>query len=253
MATATATCPACEAKRDANSTYCWRCYTQFGAQEAAGASTFTPGAETPVGAPSQAGGLPQPAAPPPSGTVTSPSRTRSYAGTWRNLNPLVKWVIGFVIGFLAAGAVLKLTGGSKVNLPDSIAGVPKVENPAFEAFAESLAESIETSGAGASYGSTAEVDFAVMAFAGHDDVGPAQRMNDVAAGPTFGVTIQTSRTKSFTNDETDLACAPFVGDVRGIVCLWRDAETVGIVYDYNVARMPQAYRLALQVHESVRG
>lgn len=203
-----ASCPGCAAENRPGSSFCWQCYRPLAAAAAATA-----------GAHAQASPSPAPSAERGKWHISIPGPGSILRHTW----------IGFLV-LSIIGGVWKYLEDRQVELPDSMAGVERVENPEFEAYAQEVEEALGISVEAATYANASRV-FGVMAGSELDGARPAERLWELPSIEE-GVAFKKAQIRSFQSPTAFFACVPFVGIVNGTLCLWNGSGTSGVVYAY---------------------
>lgn len=199
-------CPGCSAANQPGSSFCWQCYRPLTA-------TAT-GPATPRERPRSA-----PAAEPGRWRITIPGPRRIIRHT----------LIGFTVLALIGGVWTYLED-QQVALPDSIAGLERIENPDFDAHAEEVEGALGISVSAGTYAGPGRM-FDVLAGSELDGMRPSRRIQGLPSIDQ-GVALKKAQIRSFRSATAFFACAPFIGAIHGTLCLWNGSGTTGVVYAY---------------------
>lgn len=146
-----------------------------------------------------------------------------------------------LVAALAVGAFFgwRLFAGSNVRLPDSMAGVSRLEIPEVERQIDVFREMMEDlgfEGDAAMYGTGGVPSFLVMVI--NDSPGEAMSQDAMfdqfAAGFSSGSGLQIDRASLDLTQEGDvtLRCTRVTGGPQASMCMWVDPETVGVVFTF---------------------
>lgn len=147
--------------------------------------------------------------------------------------------VGGVVVLLAVAAVVAfaiLTAEPKLRIPDSIAGVSRVESPQvreFERIIEGVGREEGVDAEAAIYSNGVNLVFFVIAAEDRSAMSVEEALREFSAGAESSddrLVVRLSRMRTVTREEVPFACAPLSGPTTGAICSWKDPETVGWVY-----------------------
>jgi hypothetical protein len=185
-----------------------------------GAGAFGPGPIRPPGAGFGTTGLPAPEESAPSGKRSESLGFKIAAG-----------VAAFVLGFFAWHTLFHHDG---LSLPDSVAGMQKIESPALAPAVDQLraqAESLGMTGDAAIYGTGDTPAFMVLVVEGVPGSGqsPDAIFQGFATGFASSGAASLGPVRQGGDGTYTTYCARMRGAIPGGLCMWSDQQLVGFV------------------------
>ena len=157
-----------------------------------------------------------------------------------------------VLGFI--GGVSWWWMSQKIALPDQIAGMPRVTDPAVERQADRAAQMVrdqlDRPADAALYGDPAGTAMVVITVAGSSDGTAKDELAAAAADPSGQVALRLDESKSFEADGASFACAPVTGIALPTWCLFQDGEISGLVMTTHT-RIRDARPLAVETYRAL--
>jgi hypothetical protein len=189
-------------------------------------------------------------------TVSRPGREPAKRGFLHiKYHGILKPTLMGILVLILIGTVAWWWMGRKIELPDSIAGLPRVTDSATEAGADEAAQMVEDQlhrpADAAVYGDPATgTGMVVITVAGSSGLSAAEDLASAGTDPSGQVRVLTAGTKSFQSEGADFACAPVTGTPFVTWCFFQDGSISGLVmttYD----RMRNARTLAVETYRAL--
>jgi hypothetical protein len=224
-------CASCGSENSSDAGFCWRCLVPF--------PTLPP----PPGGPSSAS-TPWPSRP---ATATTPTPRSSRLGV------AIVSIAAAVAGYFGVQYLM----GPSLSLPASLAGSERLtdrESQRFEDYLVEQGERYEIDVQGGVYGSTRGAEFFVILVDAAAIETTDQLFDALLLGfSQAGAVIDRPSAASGTRDGSDYRCvgASAEGETA-VACMWRDADTVGIVLEMP-GGLRETRRLLWTVHDTVVG
>lgn len=228
-------CAGCGAANGAAAAFCWQCYRPF---VAAGAT------------PSGAGA--RPASPPawtPSPT-TAPFPAQPRSG---GLRPVAAVVLGTLA--VIGAAWFLFFRDSSVAMPESFAGMPRIDNAQTQLVVDTFRAELESTGIDGDivvYGNGAP-SAALIWLRDASVPGTDAAFDEFAAGFNEGVgasgSLGTKRAE--TVGGVTFVCAPVVGSTPGTICMWQEQEVFWLLFDFSGGSFAAGRDLAVVAHDAV--
>jgi hypothetical protein len=210
-------CPSCSAPNPTTSAFCWRCYGSLGRSPQGPAPAMRPPA--PAGA-GYGMGLPAPE------ETAPPTRQTESLGF-----KIVAAVAAALLGFFVWHTLFHHDG---LSLPDSVAGMERIESPAMAPAVDQLraqAKSLGVTGDAAIYGTGDTPAFLVLVLEGVP--GSGQSPDAIFQGFATGFASSGSASLDHVRQGGDgtytTYCARMRGSIPGGLCMWSDQQLVGFV------------------------
>jgi hypothetical protein len=231
-------CVSCGSENAPDAAFCWRCLTPCGQ------TPPVPG--RPVG---QERSLPPP---PGSWAPPTPPQAPRRAGSSK--------LAGAVVSIVAAAAGyfgVQFLMGAGVELPDTLAGAQRLTDPEskrFESFTVDEGDRYHIDAEGGVYGSPAAPEFFVILVEGSAVETTDQLFDALVLGfSQGGAVVDESDVRSGTRGGSEYRCvAATAGPQTSTACMWRDDDTVGIVFELSGGTRA-TQRLLWSVHDTVVG
>lgn len=231
-------CPACGAANGRLAAFCWRCYRPFAGRAPMPPTSRLPGPPSPLHTPAPLVGEPMPA----------PYRSRNPVGALA--------VIAVVVAAIGAAAFL-LTRGNGVDLPESFAGLSRIENEQVDLAVDLFRDAADGQGVEgdmALYGGGGIPGAALVwvrdATVPTTDEAFAAFSDGFNTGLTGG--LDPTRMVSETVDGVEYVCASVASVPPAGICMWQDHEVFWLLFDLQGAGRTHAARdLAVAAHDVV--
>lgn len=234
-------CPSCGGDNPKGAAFCWRCYASM------------PTTSTARGGVAQRGDIPSFGRPGMRRMPAPPSMPLPpTSGTGRST--FTRIVVG------AAAALIAMFGVRAVldrgpSLPDVLAGTPRITTQDMKDFEKQMADEGKRSGvevAAGAYGNGAVPTFVVLLIEGRSveatDNLFSQFVDGMASG---GATVDANATQSGERDGLEYRCVPVVAaQIETAACMWRDGDTVGIVFRMD-AGVDETKDLLFRTHDEL--
>jgi hypothetical protein len=166
-------------------------------------------------------------------------------------------VLVFVVA-IAAGVFVFMNKPSAPTLPQSVAGLTKITDPAIDQTVEMFRSMAESQGVQADiglYGSAGLPSAALIWVTGAEAPTDGAAFTEFAEGFNTGLgtgTLDQARRTTETVDGITIECAPVVGEPPGSMCLWQEDDVFWMVFELSGgASSGSARDLAVAVHETV--
>lgn len=217
-------CDACDELSPVSAAFCWKCYAPFGAPVAAAlAPDVSPQPSSAYAGPAagRPGFSPVPAHRPPP-PAPAPA-TRTLGG--------MQLVIGMAVALVASVLAYRVLAGGGIELPDSVNGIPRMDNQTSKLIEAQLAE-LDTGGAEVAVYGAGTIEYLIFAMEGRATEDADQMMQAFLAGAVQqGASASPGDIEISTHADADLRCVPITGAAaEGAACLWRSDSSSGAVF-----------------------
>jgi ribosomal protein L40E len=242
-------CPSCQASNPLSAEFCWQCLARLPGAAApaasSGSSTGRAGQSGPGGTTSSVGGyedrtlrvspidsvVPLPASP-----------QRSAPAFVRVVIPLA------IVALLIFGYRFLFGGGPKI--PDTIGGLPRIENGLAKSVLEDVKQSLEKSGLKADlayFGENGQPSMYVVVLQGKDPP-PIEELFAQLASLGGTATLGTTSRREWKG--ASYLCAPASGIIKA-ACVWNQEDVVGMVASYDREVQP-TFEFAIAAHDAIQ-
>jgi hypothetical protein len=207
-------CATCGAANRTDIATCWQCFAPLGAVMPPAPGMSASGSPTPLGVP---------AIPPAVASVGT-------GGT----NKAGRIVVGLLAAFLGYIGVQQVLGGSGVEIPDTVAGVPRLQGGMAARFEEEMAAEVDGYGMDAEAGAfgTGVPEFLLVVVNGSTPETTDEMFDAFVEGMSqSGASVDTAQ-RTGELDGASYRCVGAQAQGTGVgVCMWRADDHVGIVLD----------------------
>ena len=223
-------CGACGAANRTDALSCWQCFARFDAP-------LPPAPGPGVGsAPGQPMGAPErlrPGFPPPAPAMQSPVSSAGSSGTGMSI--VVRIVVGLLAAFVGFVGVQRVLGGGGVEIPETVAGLPRMHDAMASQFEEEMkteAARYSMDAEAGAFGSGQVPDFLLIVVNGSTWETTDQLFDSLVQGMSEGgATVDTQRLTGELGGATYRCVGASAVETGFGVCMWRADGHIGIVLD----------------------
>jgi hypothetical protein len=169
-----------------------------------------------------------PAAPQPGAPVATPTKKRS--------GPRVVQIVLALIVALIVGGVVQHMLNPTYQVPDSIAGEPRLNNAVSAKFEQTMTQTGQQNDIpleSAVYGTDVSPDLFFVLANGRAEENADELFTEFLSGAeSAGVTVDQSATVTGTHDGAEYRCVPMSAQgIEAAACVWREDHSVGMTLD----------------------